>query len=382
MFSHTNRKGQIIYGNDIFVRVSDFTFEELKGKPHSIIRHPDMPKAVFKTMWDTILENRSIVAYVKNKSKTGKFYWVLALVVPFQEGFLSIRIKPSSNIFKKIPELYEELLEIEKSDSMEASVEVLRAAITDLGFDNYEEFMVAAFAKEMKSWNQNLSSSTETTFLEISDLLEQSYLDSMELVKASERLQKEFGALKVLCMNMLIHSQRLGDVGSAMAVTFKTFGEWGDDIKKILESFHESQLLFMQACNQSRLALGTAFMQDEMVTFFKKSDSASQEYIQNLSELSSENKKFAENKISELSKTFEKLVQAIKKLNESLMVFKFIKLNSKIEASHLPGGMVQMETTLEGTTSFITALETNGQKIKSQSDDIKKIIEKIKTISF
>ena len=56
-FSHTNKKGHIIYGNDVFNRVSDYEFDELRGKAHSIVRHPDMPKAVFKLFWQTLQKN-------------------------------------------------------------------------------------------------------------------------------------------------------------------------------------------------------------------------------------------------------------------------------------------------------------------------------------
>ena len=81
-FSTTDLKGIILSGNDVFIRVSKFSKEELIGKPHNIIRHPDMPRIVFKLLWDYIQSGKPIVAYVKNIAKDGSYYWVLATVVP------------------------------------------------------------------------------------------------------------------------------------------------------------------------------------------------------------------------------------------------------------------------------------------------------------
>ena len=92
-FSTTDRKGVITFGNDVFVRVSGHPRERLIGAPHNVIRHPDMPRAVFRLLWDYVLAGRSVVAYVKNMAADGAYYWVLALVTPIRGGFLSVRLK-------------------------------------------------------------------------------------------------------------------------------------------------------------------------------------------------------------------------------------------------------------------------------------------------
>jgi PAS domain S-box-containing protein len=80
--SKTDTKGRITYANAVFCAVSGYTLPELIGAPHSLIRHPDMPRAVFKLLWDTILDGREVFAYVKNLSKSGAYYWVFAHVTP------------------------------------------------------------------------------------------------------------------------------------------------------------------------------------------------------------------------------------------------------------------------------------------------------------
>jgi PAS domain S-box-containing protein len=102
--SKTDTKGRITYANSVFCAVSGYTLPELIGAPHSLIRHPDMPRAVFKLLWDTILDGREVFAYVKNLSKSGAYYWVFAHVTPSHSkdgqiiGFHSNRRVPERRI--------------------------------------------------------------------------------------------------------------------------------------------------------------------------------------------------------------------------------------------------------------------------------------------
>jgi PAS domain S-box-containing protein len=93
-FSATDRKGIIRAGNDVFVRVSAYERDELIGRPHNIIRHMDTPRCVFKLLWEYLERREPIAAYVKNRAKDGGYYWVLAVVVPAGDGYLSVRVKP------------------------------------------------------------------------------------------------------------------------------------------------------------------------------------------------------------------------------------------------------------------------------------------------
>lgn len=78
----TDRKGIIVSGNDVFSRIAAYEESEMVGKPHSLIRHPEMPRCVFKLLWDIIARGEAIAAYVKNRASTGEPYWVMATVVP------------------------------------------------------------------------------------------------------------------------------------------------------------------------------------------------------------------------------------------------------------------------------------------------------------
>jgi aerotaxis receptor len=93
--------------------MAEYDINELIGKPHSIVRHQDMPKVAFKSLWDTIKKGDTWTGYVKNATKNGGFYWVFATVYPFETcdgsmGYLSCRRKPSRKEIEDHDALYKE----------------------------------------------------------------------------------------------------------------------------------------------------------------------------------------------------------------------------------------------------------------------------------
>lgn len=151
--SKTDMKGRLTYANDVFCRVAEMTTKEVIGKPHSIIRHPDMPRAVFKLLWDAIQAGTEIFAYVKNMSKTGKFYWVIAHITPSIDehghvtGYHSNRRKPDRHEIETISRIYQTLINEEKKHAnaktgMEASYSLLQNMLAEQG-KTYSEFVWA-----------------------------------------------------------------------------------------------------------------------------------------------------------------------------------------------------------------------------------------------
>lgn len=119
--SKTDVKGRITYANDVFLRVAGYSARDILGQPHSIIRHPDMPRAVFKLLWETIEAGNEIFAYVLNMASNGDHYWVFAHVTPSFDaagkivGYHSNRRKPEPAQIAKIAPLYRTLLDEERA---------------------------------------------------------------------------------------------------------------------------------------------------------------------------------------------------------------------------------------------------------------------------
>ncbi len=118
--SETDLRGVITYANRKFCEISGYDKEELIGKPHNILRHPDMPKAAFKEMWDTIQQNREWIGLVKNLRKDGRYYWVKAYIKPVfkngeKVGYIAARKPASKEAVIEAEEKYRKLLEKERS---------------------------------------------------------------------------------------------------------------------------------------------------------------------------------------------------------------------------------------------------------------------------
>lgn len=135
--SKTDLKGRLTYVNDVFMRIAGYSEGELLGQQHSIIRHPDMPRTVFKVLWDTLHTGQEIFAYVKNMAKSGDHYWVLAHVTPSLDAngnviaFHSNRRVPSRKAVDAIAPVYDEVLKVE--DGYRNAKEGLAAGARHLG---------------------------------------------------------------------------------------------------------------------------------------------------------------------------------------------------------------------------------------------------------
>ena len=150
--SKTDTKGIITYGNRIFIEYSGYSEAELLGSQHNIIRHPDMPRAVFKLLWDTVAEKKEIFAYVKNMSKDGGFYWVFANITASIDsagkiiGYYSVRRKPKQKAVQVCESVYKEMSAIERrvgtKDGMAASTEYLMNVLAKEKI-SYEKFVLS-----------------------------------------------------------------------------------------------------------------------------------------------------------------------------------------------------------------------------------------------
>ena len=114
LVSETDDKGVITFANDEFCEYAGYTIDELVGKPHNMVRHPDMPRAAFKDLWQTIKSGNKWHGFVKNRAKDGRYYWVFATVYPFtscdgSKGYISCRRVISDMEREKYEKLYAEM---------------------------------------------------------------------------------------------------------------------------------------------------------------------------------------------------------------------------------------------------------------------------------
>ncbi|MDQ2094611.1 PAS domain-containing protein [Rhodalgimonas zhirmunskyi] len=228
-YSRTDRRGVIVAGNYIFRRVSHYDWENLIGAPHKIIRHPDMPKAVFWLLWKKLAQGETFGGYIKNRASDGLYYWVYAVVAPMGEGYISTRIKPGSALFPQIERLYNDLRQGEESGlSPEESATDLIARLHRLGFDSYEEFMTHAFGEELLNETTALRLAPEKSVARARTMLAL----SRALSEETAHLAQEFDVLSSVPHNMKVVARRIEPTGGPISALSRNYGDMSNALSQ------------------------------------------------------------------------------------------------------------------------------------------------------
>jgi len=148
IMSRTDAAGTIDYVNQVFCDVCGYSAEELLGSPHNIIRHPDMPRVIFKVLWDNIQQGINFHAVAKNLAKSGEYYWVVTDfdIIKDAQGkiasYLARRTSvPTQSVQKYIAPLYTKMLQVEAVGGMEASGAYLENFLKENGYIDYIDFI-------------------------------------------------------------------------------------------------------------------------------------------------------------------------------------------------------------------------------------------------
>ncbi|MEO8933319.1 MAG: PAS domain-containing protein [Xanthomarina sp.] len=138
VLSKTDKFGSIEYANDAFVQVSGYEDYELVSQPHSIIRHPDMPKVIFKVLWENLEKGKNFHAVVKNLARSGRYYWMITdfeIIYNNKDEITNYIAKrhsmPEKALKKHVEPLYKKLLHIEETSGVEASEKYLKGFLEE-----------------------------------------------------------------------------------------------------------------------------------------------------------------------------------------------------------------------------------------------------------
>ena len=164
LVSKTDKAGTIRYANEAFVNVSGYEEYELVGQGHNIIRHPDMPKVIFKLLWSNLLKGKDFHAVVKNMAKNGRYYWVITRFEIFKNdkgeitGYMGRRKSVQPEVAERVEELYKKLVQIEEASGIEAAEDYLTGYLEDQK-KTYEEYLsdILESAKSMPEEDKNTS---------------------------------------------------------------------------------------------------------------------------------------------------------------------------------------------------------------------------------
>lgn len=270
-FSRTDARGIILAGNSVFQRISQYGWDELIKKPHNIIRHPDMPKGVFFLLWDFLKKGKPIGAYVKNRAKDGRYYWVFAIATPIDGGYLSVRLKPSSDFFPVVQDAYKALLAYEKENKVtpKESMEHLLGVLKTLGFGSYDEFMSIAIRKEIAARNAALSRPVEKFLERFEELTDR----ATAIMKETASIFSCYEANQYVPMNLQIQSAQLGDEGKTIGVISSNFSIVSSEIQTEIDTFNRSAREVFDKIYEGQFLLCTARIQREVCELFRRESS-------------------------------------------------------------------------------------------------------------
>ncbi|MDD5160094.1 MAG: PAS domain-containing protein [Sulfuricurvum sp.] len=417
-FSITDHASTILSGNDVFVRISGYSKEELIGNFHNIIRHPDMPRIIFKTLWDYLKAEKPIVAYVKNKSKDGGYYWVLAAVFPLGERYISIRIKPNTKLFAAIKEVYATLLRTEGNGGMEESGQLLPELLKMHGYEDYDHFMNDALLQELKERQQNVSKALinedyhapsptleklKTVYCYSTELMNQydEWFEKIDLFTQVKSMFEEKGLkLRELARDVVFLSLNASVSSYKVANGGETFGVLASDIR--LNAKQNDTLIaeIDTVVQQLSLALNAIVfsvagmrLQIEMVTYFIQEVSHNdnelkiEELIENICDLFALVMEYS-NKSNVLQRKLDQHIQEALKyldqLEQQMMYLGYIQIYGIIEAagSHdesVRFGVIfsQLKSLVKETTQEIELMQKMGLNFSNEN---RHRIEKSKAI--
>jgi hypothetical protein len=215
LFSTTDSQGVIRSVNAPLALMSRYEPSELIGRPHNVLRHPDMPRGAFKLLWDRLLSGRPMACYGVNLAEDGAHYWVFTTITPLDDGYLAVRIRPRSRHFQDIVRVYAEVRAVEQEAERAGAgtraaaglgAAALESRVRGLGFAGYGQFITEALPAEMAAHTARQGPAcdrvgTAAGFGEIFaavDALDERFTDLVGLLDTYQSLARSLSASSVL----------------------------------------------------------------------------------------------------------------------------------------------------------------------------------------
>lgn len=269
-FSRTDLRGKIQAGNSVFQRVSQYSWAEMLNKPHNIVRDPEMPRGLFYYLWDKLRRSEPMGGYVKNRAKDGRYYWVFAIVTPIADGYMSVRLKPSSPLLDLVKQEYARAYREERTSGISPaeSCALLMKRVEELGFRSYETFMAMALGQEMSARASALGLPPDPVVSAFLSLV----TSSQSLLDAATTIFEGYNSHRFVPLNLQVQAGRLGEVGAAIGMISTNYSILSDEIRNGMGTFIGAAHDAATTIAEGAFLLGTAMIQQEIIDIFRKED--------------------------------------------------------------------------------------------------------------
>ncbi|MDH4468965.1 MAG: PAS domain-containing protein [Bacteriovoracaceae bacterium] len=379
-FSRTDKRGVILSGNSVFKRISGYDWNELIDRPHNVVRHQDMPKAVFYLLWEMLKAGEPVGAFVKNQSKDGCYYWVFALAIPIKQGYLSIRIKPGSEILEVIKGEYQKLLAIEKNQKLAPaqSCQELLKVLHSLGFPDYKTFMTTALLSEIKNRQKKLSRPEIPILVRLNELLSK----SDDLLKNSQELEKNFIGSILLPLNLAIQADKLDEEGAPLAVVASRYTVLINEIQTEFKRFEETCQLVQKSVSECQYVLAAAVLESEVINFFKNEKITDgilnvESEMKILEQVSLDGINISLDTLCKIKIEFDQFISTCEQLRMVATGLDIVRLTGKIEVARLNRNREQLDHLVTDLFKFKQYLDSSIKDSSGVAEIIRKRVVEI-----
>ncbi len=241
LFSRSDARGLITGANASFQKVSGFDWDTLIGSPHSVLRHPDMPNAVFQGMWQRLRAGQPFAGYLQNQAQDGVAYWVFATVVPVADGYMSLQIMPKSRILDRVMPIYDRLLSRESAEETapyDGAAE-FETAIQELGFDGSLAFMSFALREELVARDTQPRRDANPVWDALSDIFQ----DIEDLENRARDVKTTFRHTHQIPYNMRLQASKLEGSGGPISVISSNYRQMTQSLEQSIDQFDTNSSL-------------------------------------------------------------------------------------------------------------------------------------------
>ena len=375
-YSRTDSRGVIIAGNEVFRRVSGYEWNALLGAPHKIVRHPETPRAVFRILWDAIQKGYPMGAYVKNRSKSGGWYWVFAIILPIDGGFLSVRLKPVSALSDRMRQSYVTFSERERIEEIdpEEGAGILRKGAQADGFSSYTNFMAHALGHELAARDHQLRRAADPrthVLAEMNAAMERATKEQVGLLRSFEALQS-------VPNNMRIVASRLEPSGGPVSAISENYKASSVVISDRLRRFvaGEGNICDQMSREVARalFLLGSSRVLSEMNTKFVQADpvdgidwTKERELLNKLEQKASNDARVTMGKAAAIA---AQLTQQSREIRRQMLGLDTIRVLGRVECG-------RMRDNSSGLSATIDQLDGFHDDIKGRLESIMRLSEEI-----
>lgn len=378
-YSRTDQRGVIRMGNAVFRRVSGYDWSDLVGAPHKIVRHPDMPKAVFRILWRRILAGDPVGAYVKNRARDGRHYWVYAAIMPMPDGFFSIRIKPSGPVFGTVKAVYAAIRarEIDEKLDPEDSAALLLDALQQAGFSDYLDFMSQTLTQELAA--RNAANGPRKDRLEDLQIIGQNLAAA---ASEQQALVSTFNSLQMVPNNIRIVAAQMEKSGGPITAISENYRIASGDILLRLGTFARADgnlcTRMAQVVSEGAFLLGFAELQSELVRQFRgetatgRSDDAAQE-MSLLTRFEADCTARARDGLAEAVRVAGSLADMGRELRRVVLGLDMIKIMGQVECARHGETAGGLAATIEALDQHHADVRSHIEAFVRHSDTIRKV---------